>query len=189
MRPARSRSPGAPDIADFGENAFRSRARLRDGVLTIAQRGWLFGLVFLVIAAVPAAFAVLDPPRSIVLVRVLYAAAGAFALIALLYALYTQEVSFDFNVRRYRVHRGFAGMRRVAAGGFDDIVAVHLKEVRMTTEQANAKRTLRFWDIGIECRRDSPTFDLWRAAEPGTARHVAGTLAAALGCRVVERPA
>ncbi|MCZ7566787.1 MAG: hypothetical protein M5U08_25715 [Burkholderiales bacterium] len=56
MRPARSRARRALDVAGFGEKAFRSRVRLRNGVPKIAQRGWLSGLVIPVIAAVPAAF-------------------------------------------------------------------------------------------------------------------------------------
>lgn len=181
------------DISGFGDNLFRSRLALRDGVLIIGQRGWLFALVFFGIAAVLAGIIIREKAVFAGGEMALYLGAGAMALIGLLYAAYVHEVIFDFRRRRLRVCKGFRGLVRIEETPFEAIASVDVREVRMTSRRADANVVLKSWDVGITVHAASPAsplFDFWRTDSEQTAMRIAGTLASHLGCgvRMARRP-
>jgi hypothetical protein len=178
----------APDFDSFGVNTYRHRLHKRGDVVTLAPRGWIAALFFLVFAGGAGTMVFLRwQAVGHFEASVLMIAGSAVALLAsvaaLYYIVYREELTFDFARRRYRLLKGFRWNLREHQGDFGEIEAVVIRERRMTGSNM-PNRSYRIFNIALEFRGESPTFDIWQAQTREQADHIAETLAEAFGCVV-----
>ncbi len=176
-----------PDFKTFGPNGYRSKLRQRGSTVTLSQRTYLAAIALCVFGAIAGFFFIVPMIMKADYTITFGRAMGILFFIlleggALLYALYREEVVFDFEGKYYRFRKGFFWNIREIRGFFNDIVAVTVKEERHTT-QRHHRYTI--FNIGIECKRESPTFDIWQTMEREKAQYISDTLASAFGVKVI----
>ncbi len=179
--------PSAPDFSRFGVNAYRSKLIQRGSTVTLSQRTYLAAIALAALGAIAGFFfivpMVLKGDYSITFGRVIGITIFILSEIgAVLYALYREEIFFDFEAKYYRFRKGFLWNQREFRGFFNDIVAVTVREASHSTERHHRYRT---YSIGVECRRESPTFDFWQTLEREKAEYISSTLASAFDAKVI----
>jgi hypothetical protein len=176
-----------PDFRTFGRNGYRSRLRQRGSTVALSQRTYLASIALCVFGAIAGFFFIvpmlMKADYSITFGRVV----GILFFIllevgALLYALYREEVFFDFQGQYYRFRKGFFWNIKEVKGFFNDIVAVTVMEASHSTDSHHRYRT---YSIGIQCRKEGPTFDIWQTLDREKAEYISSTLASAFEAKVL----
>ncbi|RMF99550.1 MAG: hypothetical protein D6726_12795 [Nitrospirae bacterium] len=179
-----------PDFKTFGKNGYRSRLIQRGNTVTLSQKTYLASIAFSVFGAIAGFFLfvpmVMKGDYSITFGRVFLFV--IFVLSeggALLYALYREEVFFDFGGKYYCLRKGFFWNIKEVKGFFNDIQAVTVREARRSTDSH-----YKYWtySIGVEFRKEGPTFDIWQTTDREKARYISDTLADAFGVKVMWEP-
>ncbi|MFH1965186.1 MAG: hypothetical protein ABIJ42_06540 [Acidobacteriota bacterium] len=107
--------------------------------------------------------------------------------IAILYALYVQEVTLDFAKRQFAIRKGFRGFVNVFSGPFSSIEGVKLRktEMKSRTNSLSEVRVARRWEIGLSCRPESPTFSLYTCDNADSAKYISGSMSQGIGCQIL----
>jgi hypothetical protein len=177
-----------PDFKKFGVNTYRSKVTQRGETVILAHRRWLAVVALSFLGAIVAFFfivpMIMKGNYTLTLERVFgiplffILEAGAIA-----YALYREELFFDFGGRYYRLRKGFLWNIKEFRGFFNDIVAVVVMEDHIYSKET--RRNYTIFDISIECRKESPAFGIWQAQSREQADYISRTLANAFGCKVI----
>ncbi len=176
-----------PDFKTFGRNGYRSKLRQRGSTVTLSQRTYLASIALGIFGAIAGFFFIVPMIMKADYTITFGRAAGILFFIllevgALLYALYREEVFFDFEGKYYRFRKGFFWNIKEVKGFFNDIVAVTVREASHSTDSHHRYRT---YSIGIQCRKEGPTFDIWQTLDREKARYISDTLASAFDAKVI----
>lgn len=179
-----------PRFDKFGINLYHHKIIQQASAVTISVRTWVSAIIFLIIAlgvgSIPAISIISTGKLS---GGKLVAGIGAIVsfIIAILYAIYREQITFDFGSKYYKLKRGFIWSIKERYGTFSDITAVTIRETRMSggTRSSAGRRTYISWGIGLEITPKTPTFEIWETSTREQAEFIARTLADAFGCKVV----
>ena len=102
--------------------------------------------------------------------------------------MFVQEITFDTNIRKILLRRGFLGFAKKSEVTFGEIAGITVKEVGVTSKSGHStENALLMWDVGVDCMVNQPLFDIWRADNRERALHIAHTLADATGSKVITK--
>jgi len=176
-----------PDFKNFGTDTYRTKITQRGSTVRLSQRTYLGAITFGVLALIMGFFVftpmIVRQDYSLSFGRVAgILLVSLFGLGALFYALYREEIFFDFGAEYYRFRKGFLWNIREVRGFFNDIVAVTVTEQHYYSQKTH--RSYATFSIGIEYEKESPAFDFWQAQQRKQAEYISSTLASAFGCQV-----
>jgi len=177
-----------PQFDKFGVNTYRHKIIQRNGLVTISPRTWLAAIFFFLVGIGVGSFAVsviISRGKIVLSGGMLAAYAGTVIsiVIGILYALYKEEITFDFHAKNYQIKKGLLWKVKTVQGTFEDIEAVIVREARVSSG-GNKVSSQVLYNIELKCRTESPTFDIWQTSTKKQAEYISASLAHAFGCEL-----
>ena len=175
------------DIEKFGWNGNKTSISYINGILIFKQNTLIAAVLFLIIALIPGAAFVNQGAELSGLGILWIVIAASFAVLAILYALYVQQVEFHFTPGTFVLKKGFRCSVKNYQGPFKDIEGVVVRKTEMKTRSSSRRLVSTRWEIELLCLPKSPTFSLYMTDKAESAKYISDTLSQSIGCPVCPK--